>query len=61
VFNFDNFVQAQAQPGDDRALSAIYTAEAFLARDTATKDAGGRGIVDIFGGLTYGWQLREVN
>jgi hypothetical protein len=62
VFNFDNLITGQAQQGSGSgaALSATYTAEAFLARDTATKDAADKDVIEIFAGLKYGWQLREV-
>jgi hypothetical protein len=39
-----------AAPGTHR-----YTAEAFLVRDTGRRDAAGRGIVDVFGGVRWGW------
>jgi hypothetical protein len=62
VFNFDNPVTAQISPspsGSD-ALWARYVAEVFLARDTGAKDAAGKDVIEIFAGLKYGWQLREV-
>jgi hypothetical protein len=61
VFNFDNPVTAQlTQSPGDRVLSARYLAEVFLARDTATRDAAGKDVIEIYAGLRYGWQLREV-
>jgi hypothetical protein len=62
VFNFDNPVTAQLSqaPAGNRVLWARYRAEVFLARDTATKDAAGKDVVEIFAGLKYGWQLQEV-
>jgi hypothetical protein len=62
VFNFYNLitVQPQQRPGSRSALSASYLAEAFLARDTATRDAAGKDVIEIFGGIKYGWQLHEV-
>jgi hypothetical protein len=61
VFNFDNPVTAQlTQSSDNRVLSARYLAEVFLARDTATRDAAGKDVIEIFAGLKYGWQLQEV-
>jgi hypothetical protein len=62
VFNLQNPVTVQPSPGDatKRALSARYLAEAFLARDTLTKDKTGKDVIEIFGGLRYGWQLQEV-
>jgi len=35
-------------------------AEAFLAQDTGIKDAAGKGIVKIFAGVKWGWQVRSV-
>jgi hypothetical protein len=62
VFNFDNPMTAQLSQsqGDDRVLSARYLAEVFLARDTGTKDAAGKDVIEIFAGLKYGWLLQEV-
>jgi hypothetical protein len=62
VFNFDNLVAAQPSQGLDgkRVLSARYLAETFLARDTLTKDKAGKDVIDIYGGIKYGWQLQEV-
>lgn len=59
VFNFDNPITAQPASGSG-VLSARYLAEVFLARDTATRDAAGKDVIEIFGGLKYGWQLQEV-
>ena len=41
-------------------MSSTYLAEAFLARDTLTEDAAGKDVIEIYGGIKYGWQLREV-
>lgn len=62
VFNFYNLITAQLQqsPASHSGLSASYLAEAFLARDTATRDRAGKDVIEIFGGLKYGWQLHEV-
>ena len=62
VFNFDNPITAQLPQGHggNRVLSAKYLAETFLARDTLTKDATGKDVIEIFGGIKYGWQLREA-
>jgi hypothetical protein len=59
VFNFDNPIIAQPSQGagGKRSLSARYLAETFLARDTLTKDAAGKDVIEIFGGIKYGWQL----
>ena len=31
--------------------------ETFLAPDTGRKDHAGKGIVDIYGGIKWGWQV----
>jgi hypothetical protein len=59
VFNFDNPITAQPSK-DDRVLSARYLAETFLARDTLTTDRAGKNVIEIYGGIKYGWQLEEV-
>lgn len=41
-------------------MSATHLAETFLARDTKTKDAAGKDVIEISGGIKYGWQLQEV-
>lgn len=61
VMNFDNPIDAQSSPGSKRVLPARYLAEAFLARDTLTKDAAGKDVIDIYGAIKYGWQLQEVS
>jgi hypothetical protein len=62
VFNFDNpiTVQPSQGKGGKHVLSARYLAETFLARDTLTTDAAGKDVIEIFGGIKYGWQVREV-
>jgi hypothetical protein len=62
VFNFASAVDvpAVANPADSTVLSEHFMAEVFLARDTQTKDAAGRVVIDILGGIKYGWQLHEV-
>jgi hypothetical protein len=34
--------------------------ETFLAKDTGRKDHAGKGIVDIYGGIKWGWQVQPV-
>jgi hypothetical protein len=34
-----------------------WMAEVFLAQDTGVEDAAGKDIVNIFGGVTWGWQM----
>ena len=59
VFNFDNPVTAQPSKVN-RVLSARYLAETFLARDTLTTDRAGKDVIEIYGGIKYGWQLQEA-
>jgi len=37
-----------------------FMAEAFLVQDTGTKNAAGKDVVNIFGGIKWGWQVQEV-
>ena len=46
------------QGGTD-ALAHSFSAESFLAQETGRKDASGRAVVHVYGGLRHGWQLRE--
>jgi hypothetical protein len=32
----------------------------FLAQDTGIKDAAGQDIINIFGGVKWGWQLHSL-
>ncbi|MFF5205905.1 hypothetical protein [Streptosporangium sp. NPDC000396] len=61
VFNFDYANtpdRLQGPPGDDSALAGVrFMAEAFLAQDTGVKNAAGKDVVNIFGGVKYGWQV----
>jgi hypothetical protein len=41
-------------------LTSVFLAEVFLAQDTGRKDGSGRGIVRLFGGLRWGWQVQPV-
>ena len=38
----------------------LFVAETFLAQDTRTKDTAGKDVVNIFGGLKWGRQMRKV-
>jgi hypothetical protein len=38
----------------------LLIAETFLVQDTRMKDAAGRDIVNIFGGIKWGWRLRGM-
>jgi hypothetical protein len=37
--------------------SERFVAETFLVRDTGRRDAAGKDVVDVFGGIRYGWQV----
>ncbi|MDP9862815.1 MULTISPECIES: hypothetical protein [Streptosporangium] len=37
-----------------------FLAETFLVQDTGTKNAAGKDVVNIFGGIKWGWQIQEV-
>jgi hypothetical protein len=41
-------------------VSALFMAEVFLAQDTGIKNAAGKGIVNIFGGVKWGWQVQSA-
>jgi hypothetical protein len=38
----------------------VFRAEVFLAQDTGIKDAAGKDIVNIFGGVKWGWQMHSL-
>jgi hypothetical protein len=35
-------------------------AETFLVQDTRTKDKAGKDIVNVFGGVKWGWQMKRL-
>jgi hypothetical protein len=43
-----------------RNVSGVFTAEVFLTQDTGIKDAAGVDIVNVFGGVKWGWQVRST-
>jgi hypothetical protein len=53
-------VNLQATPSLSRPGRHRFTAETFLARDTGRRDPTGRGVVDILGGLRWGWEATEI-
>jgi hypothetical protein len=57
VFSFYDIPQGNATPGQAVAAPDQFTAEVFLAQDTGIKDTAGKDIVNIFGGINWGWQL----
>lgn len=40
-------------------LTGSYLAEVFLVHDTGTRNAAGKTVVNVFGGLKYGWRVQE--
>jgi hypothetical protein len=57
VANFHDAPQSAAQGGD---ASQRFIAEAFLAQDTGRKDRAGRGIVNVRGGVKWGWNVEQI-
>ena len=57
-----NFYQAAltAPMDDETDLSATFVAEVFLVRDTGGRDAAGREMITLLGGIRYGWTIRAV-
>jgi hypothetical protein len=56
VFSFYDIPQDSAQTGQAATVPDQFTAEVFLAQDTGTKDTAGKDIVNIYGGVRWGWQ-----
>jgi hypothetical protein len=59
VFNFHDVPRGKVQGAVP--LDVLFVAEVFLAQETGIKDAAGKEIVKVFGGLKYGWQVRELS
>lgn len=57
-----NFYYGATVPamGGPALLSGRFLAEAFLVRDTKTKNEQSKDIVEVYGGLRYGWQVGAV-
>ncbi|MYS85160.1 hypothetical protein [Embleya scabrispora] len=58
VFNFHDMPQIGVMGLG--TVNTRFLGEAFLARDAGRRDAKGRTIVDVFGGIKYGWHAREL-
>jgi hypothetical protein len=56
VFSFYDVPQDTVLTGQAATVPDRFTAEVFLAQDTGIKDATGKDIVNIFGGVKWGWQ-----
>jgi hypothetical protein len=56
--SFSDFVrQATAQ---ESVPPSLFMAETFLVQDTRKKDAAGKDIVNVFGGIKWSWQLQSL-
>lgn len=42
------------------ASDVEFMAEAFLVRDTGMKDSSGKAVIEIFGGIKFGWRAQEI-
>jgi hypothetical protein len=38
----------------------LFMAETFLVQDTRIKDKAGKDIVNVFGGIKWGWQMKRL-
>jgi hypothetical protein len=47
-------------PGKGPTLSGLRMFETFLVLDTGRKDHTGKGILDIYGGIKWGWQVQAA-
>lgn len=59
VVSFGDAPSVSAGPGATGALPPLWTAETFLVEDTGVTDRSGKDILNVFGGLKYGWQIQE--
>jgi hypothetical protein len=59
VVNFADASQKLIGPVDVD-LTFRFTAEAFLVQDTGIKDGAGKEIINVFGGVKWGWQVQRV-
>ncbi|MPZ82396.1 MAG: hypothetical protein GEV28_19150 [Actinophytocola sp.] len=45
----------------DATLSPVpFTAETFLVQDSGTRDENGKDVVNVFGGIKWGWQVQSA-
>jgi hypothetical protein len=58
VFNFRDAPQTNIV--GDLTLEIEFVAETFLVQDTGTRDAAGRDVIKIFGGMKWGWHVQQV-
>jgi hypothetical protein len=60
VFSFYDIPQDTVMTGQTATVADHFTAEVFLAQDTGIRDTTGKDIVNIFGGVNWGWQATIV-
>jgi hypothetical protein len=62
TFSFAYSVTVPLFPGagGHTVLSDQFLAEIFLVRDTGLKDETGKDVINVYGGLKYGWQVQAV-
>jgi hypothetical protein len=55
-------VQSPVEPGQEPPGFGEHTflAETFLVRDTGHRTAAGTGIVEVYGGLRWGWHAYQL-
>jgi hypothetical protein len=59
-FSFYGAPQNTVMPGQDITTPDHFTAEVFLAQDTGATDPEGKDIVNIYGGVKWGWQVQAT-
>lgn len=56
----DSIERFPGAPGDLGVTPEVFMAEVFLVRDTRVKDLTGRDVVNVLGGIKYGWQVEAL-
>jgi hypothetical protein len=59
VVSFYDIPQDSLMPGQPATVADSFTAETFVAQDTGTKDASGKEVVNLYGGIKWGWQAQQ--
>jgi hypothetical protein len=60
MVTFDDTPQKGVDSKGKTTLSDRFMAEVFLVQDTGTKDAAGKDIVNVFGGIKWGWKVQHL-
>ncbi|MDI2128559.1 hypothetical protein [Yinghuangia seranimata] len=58
VFNYHDMPQIGVDGMG--AVDARFVGETFLAEDTGRRDASGKTVIDIHGGVKFGWHVNEI-